>query len=131
MEEAGDKTVSLLYSLQHSGFGKSPSRALATFEEQLMDSLAILIMLIWVSLMIPWFLKHDRKPDGKTGGIFAMTEPDGGVRAAGRPARQSRGRRGIAPQRGRSAAAVAAHPPGLPANAAAPGTISSFHPGQP
>lgn len=95
-----------------------------------MASLAFLIMLIWISLMIPWFLKHDKQPDGKTGGIFAMLEPEGGVRTAGRPERQSRRRRGTAPQRGRSAAAVPARPPGLPANAAAPGTVSSFHPGR-
>jgi len=40
-----------------------------------MEGTAYLFMLIGVAMLLRWFLVHDKKPDEKTGGFFAMREP--------------------------------------------------------
>ena len=53
-----------------------------------MEGTAYLFMLIGVAMLLRWFLVHDKKPDEKTGGLFAMREP---------------GERGTAPSAGKAA----------------------------
>lgn len=92
-----------------------------------MDALSILMMLVWISMLVMWFLQHDKRPNGKTRGVFAMKEPEGGARAAGGPARQSGGHKGIALQRARPAP-PAPRSDHLTKGAAAPGDAPPFHP---
>ncbi len=60
-----------------------------------MEGTAYLFMLIGVAMLLHWFLVHDKKPDEKTGGLFAMREPEdrrpaasGADAAAWRPGRR-------------------------------------------
>lgn len=83
-----------------------------------MEGLALLIVLIWVSLLVQWLLRHDKAPDGMTRGLFALKEPEDGTRAEPRGQGQIGARRGGAPPRAPGAAAAQPHPDQLSGNAA-------------
>lgn len=58
-----------------------------------MDGLGLLVVLIGLTMLVPWLLRHDKSPDSRTRGIFAMKEPEGGAGTAGRPQWQGGARR--------------------------------------
>jgi hypothetical protein len=41
-----------------------------------MEGVALLGIFIVITMLLRWFVVHDKAPDGKTHGLFAMREPE-------------------------------------------------------
>jgi hypothetical protein len=77
----------------------------------MVDGLGVLLTMVGMTMLIRWLLQHDKAPDGKTRGFYALREPEQGA-AAGR------GRRGSPRPAAKPAPAAAA--PLVPAARPAP-----------